>query len=186
MTRTCCGPCSARAPAPRLASPPRRPPSGANAPSCTTPVGYAVEKRLLGANPIDRIQWKAPDVAETVDRRVVASPAQARALLAGVRAQGPRGQHLEAFFGCRSRVDSYDWLISLVVMPAGYALAGPLAARAGDAATLIGAALLLAIPCTLVVALPGIRAVRRNPGGHITGPPPRGQPPLITLPSEDG
>jgi integrase len=63
-------------------------------------VGYAVEKRLLGANPIDRIQWKAPDVAETVDRRVVASPAQARALLAGVRAQGPRGQHLEAFFGC--------------------------------------------------------------------------------------
>jgi integrase len=27
-------------------------------------------------------------------------PAQARALLAGVRAQGPRGQHLEAFYGC--------------------------------------------------------------------------------------
>ena len=63
-------------------------------------VGYAVEQGLLAANPVDRIQWKAPDVAETVDRRVVASPAQARALLAGVRAQGPRGQHLEAFYGC--------------------------------------------------------------------------------------
>jgi integrase len=63
-------------------------------------VGYAVEQRLLDANPIDRIQWKAPDVAETLDRRVVASPAQACALLAGVRAQGVRGQHLEAFFGC--------------------------------------------------------------------------------------
>jgi integrase len=63
-------------------------------------VGYAVEKRLLDANPIDRIQWKAPQVAETVDRRVVASPAQVRALLVGVRGQGPRGQHLEAFFGC--------------------------------------------------------------------------------------
>jgi integrase len=63
-------------------------------------IGYAVEEGLLPANPVDRIQWKAPDVAETVDRRVVASPAQARALLAGVRAQGPRGQHLEAFYGC--------------------------------------------------------------------------------------
>ena len=63
-------------------------------------VGYAVEQGLLGANPIDRIQWKAPDVAETVDRRVVASPAQARVLLAGVRAQDSRGQHLEAFYGC--------------------------------------------------------------------------------------
>jgi hypothetical protein len=30
-----------------------------------------------------------------------------------------------------SRVDSYDWLISLVVMPAGFAIVGPLAARAG-------------------------------------------------------
>jgi len=63
-------------------------------------VGYAVEEGLLEANPIDRIQWKAPEVAETVDRRVVASPAQAKTLLAGVRAQGARGQHLEAFYGC--------------------------------------------------------------------------------------
>ena len=63
-------------------------------------VGYAVEQRLLDANPIDRLQWKAPEVAETLDRRVVASPAQARALFAAVRAQGARGQHLEAFYGC--------------------------------------------------------------------------------------
>jgi integrase len=63
-------------------------------------VGYAVEQGLLPANPVDRIQWKTPGVAETVDRRVVASPAQGRALLAGVRAQGARGEHLEAFFGC--------------------------------------------------------------------------------------
>jgi integrase len=63
-------------------------------------LGYAVEVGLLGANPVDRIQWKAPEVAETVDRRVVVSPPQARALLAGVRAQGTRGEHLQAFFGC--------------------------------------------------------------------------------------
>lgn len=49
-------------------------------------LGYAVEQGRLAANPVDRIQWKAPEVAETVDRRVVASPAQAQALLAAVRA----------------------------------------------------------------------------------------------------
>jgi hypothetical protein len=31
-------------------------------------VSYAVELRLLDANPVDRIQWKAPAVAQTVDR----------------------------------------------------------------------------------------------------------------------
>ena len=63
-------------------------------------VGYAVELRLLASNPIDRIQWKTPAVAQTVDRRVVAGPAQARALLAAVRALSDRGAHLEAFYAC--------------------------------------------------------------------------------------
>jgi integrase len=63
-------------------------------------LGYAVEAGLLTANPVDRVQWKSPEVAETIDRRVVVSPAQARTLLAAVRAQGGRGEHLEAFFGC--------------------------------------------------------------------------------------
>ena len=63
-------------------------------------VGYAVELRLLASNPIDRIQWKTPAVAQTVDRRVVVGPAQARALLAAVRAVSDRGAHLEAFYAC--------------------------------------------------------------------------------------
>jgi integrase len=63
-------------------------------------LGYAVELGLLPANPLDRIQWKASAVAETVDHRSVASPAQARSLLNAVRGQGPRGEHMEAFFGC--------------------------------------------------------------------------------------
>ena len=37
-------------------------------------VSYAVELRLLAANPIDRIQWKTPAVAQTVDRRVGRRP----------------------------------------------------------------------------------------------------------------
>jgi hypothetical protein len=39
-------------------------------------LGYAVEHGHLAANPIDRIQWTTPAVAQTVDRRVVVSPAQ--------------------------------------------------------------------------------------------------------------
>jgi len=61
---------------------------------------YAVERKLLAANPLDVVDWKAPEVAETVDRRVVASPDQVRDLLAAVRKQGRRGAYLEAFFGC--------------------------------------------------------------------------------------
>jgi integrase len=63
-------------------------------------LGYAVELGHLAANPVDRIQWTAPAVAANVDQRVVVSPAQARSLLAAVRALSERGQHLEAFFGC--------------------------------------------------------------------------------------
>ena len=48
-------------------------------------LGYAVELGHLPSNPIDRIQWTAPAVAQSVDRRVVVSPAQARKLLAAVR-----------------------------------------------------------------------------------------------------
>ena len=63
-------------------------------------LGYAVELGHLPANPVDRIQWTTPAVAASVDRRVVVSPAQARSLLAAVRALSERGQHLEAFFAC--------------------------------------------------------------------------------------
>jgi integrase len=63
-------------------------------------LGYAVEQGHLASNPVDRIQWTAPAVAASVDRRVVVSPAQARSLLAAVRGHSDRGQHLEAFFGC--------------------------------------------------------------------------------------
>ena len=63
-------------------------------------LGYAVERRLLPANPLGQIQWKASEIAETVDRRSVANPAQAGRLMKAVRGQVPRGEHMEAFFGC--------------------------------------------------------------------------------------
>jgi integrase len=63
-------------------------------------LGYAVEQGHLASNPVDRIQWTTPAVAQSVDRRVVVSPAQARELLAAVRGLSDRGVHLEAFYAC--------------------------------------------------------------------------------------
>jgi hypothetical protein len=74
----------------------------------------------------------------------------------------------------RSRVNSYDWLISLVAMPAGYAVAGPVAASIGSTATLNWAAALLAIPLAVITLVPGVRSVRRTGEGKVVGPPLRG------------
>jgi MFS family permease len=70
----------------------------------------------------------------------------------------------------RARVDSYDWLVSMVIMPVGYVVAGPLSSSIGFTTTLVAAGLISAIPCSLVVLLPGIRGVRRNTAGVIVGP----------------
>jgi hypothetical protein len=61
-----------------------------------------VEKQYftMPVNPITVVKWTAPKPVEAVDPESVANPRQVRALLAGVREQGPRGRHLEAFFGC--------------------------------------------------------------------------------------
>jgi integrase len=63
-------------------------------------LGYAVERGLLPGNPIEQVQWKAPEVAEAIDRRVVANADQVRRLLAGLRMKVRRGDHLVAFFAC--------------------------------------------------------------------------------------
>ncbi|WP_219416872.1 tyrosine-type recombinase/integrase [Pseudonocardia nigra] len=60
---------------------------------------YAVERRLLSRNPITHLAWKAPRTVQSVDRRVVVNPAQARALLDAVASQKPSGDRLVAFFG---------------------------------------------------------------------------------------
>jgi len=70
----------------------------------------------------------------------------------------------------RSRVDSYDMLISIVIMPVGYVVAGPLASSVGITTTLVGAAIIGAVPAALTALVPGNRAVRRTPDGVIVGP----------------
>jgi integrase len=60
-------------------------------------LNYAVELDILPANPIGKVTWKASEVAEEINRRVVARPQQVRELLAAVEAISPE---LTAFFGC--------------------------------------------------------------------------------------
>lgn len=60
-----------------------------------------------------------------------------------------------------SRVSSYDWLVSLVFMPLGFTLAGPLADAIGLDTTLIAAAILSAAANLGVLLVPGVRNLRR-------------------------
>jgi len=59
---------------------------------------YAVERKLLGLNPVKTARWKPPKATQDVDRRCVVNHAQARRLLTAVREQSPSGPRLAAFF----------------------------------------------------------------------------------------
>jgi predicted MFS family arabinose efflux permease len=61
-----------------------------------------------------------------------------------------------------SRVSSYDWLGSLVFLPAGYMLAGPAAQAFGVAETLVFAAVWSLASTLVVLSLEAIRGVRRS------------------------
>lgn len=61
---------------------------------------YAIEREQLDVNPLKRVDWEPPAVEDEVDFRYVPGPRQARSLIQAVKEQGPRGEHLEAFFGC--------------------------------------------------------------------------------------
>lgn len=61
---------------------------------------YAVACDRLEANPLPKADWQLPLADIEVDFRYVPGPRLARDVIAAVREQGPRGAHLEAFFGC--------------------------------------------------------------------------------------
>jgi hypothetical protein len=60
----------------------------------------------------------------------------------------------------RSRVFSFDMLVSVCFLPLGQFLVGPLAAVAGMRATLAAGAVLLAVPSLVALALPSVRSLR--------------------------
>jgi MFS family permease len=66
-----------------------------------------------------------------------------------------------------ARASSFDWLISIIAMPVGFAVSGPVADHIGIPTTLVAAAVIMAVPCALVVLVPGVRHVKRTPEGII-------------------
>ena len=67
----------------------------------------------------------------------------------------------------RARVGAYDLFVSLVIMPVGWLVMGPLSASIGFTPTLVAAAALGSIPCVAVALVPRVRAVQRTPAGEI-------------------
>jgi MFS family permease len=66
-----------------------------------------------------------------------------------------------------ARAASFDWLLSLIAMPIGFAVSGPVAEHIGIPQTLAIAAVLLALPCGLIMLIPGVRRVTRTAEGAI-------------------
>jgi MFS family permease len=60
-----------------------------------------------------------------------------------------------------SRVYAYDWFGSLVFIPVGLALAGPIAGIVGVRPTIVGAAVVVAVATAVALAVPGVRNLRR-------------------------
>jgi hypothetical protein len=60
-----------------------------------------------------------------------------------------------------SRVSAYDSVGSFVLMPVGFALAGPVAEAVGTRATLLGSAALGAFAALAVASVPSVRGLRR-------------------------
>jgi MFS family permease len=67
-----------------------------------------------------------------------------------------------------ARANSFDWLLSLIAMPIGFAIWGPLSDHIGIPSTLLTASVLLVAPTFLIILLvPGVRHVKRTAEGRI-------------------
>jgi hypothetical protein len=68
----------------------------------------------------------------------------------------------------RARVGAYDLFVSLVIMPVGWIVMGPLSSSIGFTPTLVASAALGSVPCAMVALVPQVRRVRRTPADEIT------------------
>lgn len=73
-----------------------------------------------------------------------------------------------------SRVYSYDWFGSLVFIPVGLVLAGPLSALVGVDTTIVGAGVVVIAATLAALAVPSVRNLRRvSPGETVSLPSPQ-------------
>ncbi len=63
-------------------------------------LNYAVERKLLAANPLRFVDWSPPETESEIDWRYVPSPRQARDMVEASGTLGRRGRHLSTFYGC--------------------------------------------------------------------------------------
>lgn len=69
-----------------------------------------------------------------------------------------------------SRVNSYDWMVSLIFQPIAFAVVGPLAVAVGEAQTLILAFTLGTVANLAILAVPSVRNLRRRDGAPAAAP----------------
>jgi DHA3 family tetracycline resistance protein-like MFS transporter len=76
--------------------------------------------------------------------------------------------------GLLGRVSSFDWFISIGLLPLSFALTGPVAGLIGARATLVGAGVLGGLVTIAALFLPGMRSIERerpaNLGQPLPGP----------------
>jgi MFS family permease len=70
------------------------------------------------------------------------------------------------------RVSSLDWLISIGLLPASFALTGPVSGAIGVRTTLIGAGVIGGLVTIAALFVPGVRAIERRPEAQDPGIPP--------------
>ena len=69
-----------------------------------------------------------------------------------------------------SRVSAYDWFGSLIFLPLGYAIVGPVAAIIGIHAVFIVGTTLLILGVAVILLIPSVRQIRADTGGVVTEP----------------
>ncbi len=60
------------------------------------------------------------------------------------------------------RVSSFDWLVSVSLIPVSFALTGPIAGAIGAETTLIGAGIVAGLATLAFLFVPGMRDTERN------------------------
>jgi MFS family permease len=106
--------------------------------------------------------WASAALALTLPVAVTTSAAFTRGIAVGLFLtlwETSLQQHVPAH--ALSRVSSYDWMVSLSLMPLGFALTGPVAQLVGNSAVLWAGSIVSVVSALLVLSVPEVRSMQR-------------------------